>query len=545
MAAPSALAPRRTRFAALSAVAAAAVLGAAAFASARGDRRGATASFAAVSSTAAKTFVEHRYTDSHAKAGEHGHVDGIDDVVLGGVDVVAYFFSLAAGAAPVYGSSAYASSLTSVDASDGNSFQSVFWFASKANLEAFEASPSKYAPRFGGFCSYGMSSEFAKGGDAPMATANATAGWPWAKDYVGPPANQSVWAVRDGKLYLAFLRAVMDAFLDDFDALSAKLAGIESPRALDDACRSALNASCGDDRGDNPVADFSCSECLTTHAAFLTESCPAADDGTLPAKVDRAYCWTIRSILRAKTNYERIGVDEDAPMDTIKAEYRDQALALHGDKGGGSQQKEEAMALLNDAKATLLDPDARAAYDRGLREKREPRFARVGKRVVREFIDENTGELAPFVGRVDSYDGEDFFRVVYDDGDAEHLDLDEVDAILAPDDDAPPATAAKKPAAAQKKKPAAAQKKPAMKKPAAAKTCKPAAKAPPKTPRAKKATKASKAEPAAPPRKRGRDDAEAEPAAPPRKRRRDGAAAPPGFLASCLGAMRSYWRRVV
>ena len=333
MAAPSTLAPRRTRLAALSAVAAAAVLGAAAFASARGDRRGATASFAAVSSTAAKTFVEHRYTDSHAKAGEHGHVDGIDDVVLGGVDVVAYF-SLEAGAAPVYGSSAYASSLTSVDASDGNSFQSVFWFASKANLEAFEASPSKYAPRFGGFCSYGMSSEFAKGGDAPMATANATAGWPWAKDYVGPPANQSVWAVRDGKLYLAFLRSVMDAFLDDFDALSAvaegrwetfygtsssaptgpfntqclasgyestptrtctyapqKLAGIESPRALDDACRSALNASCGDDRGDNPVADFSCSECLTTHAAFLTESCPAADDGTLPAKVDRAYCW--------------------------------------------------------------------------------------------------------------------------------------------------------------------------------------------------------------------------------------------------------------
>ena len=247
---------------------------------------------------------------------------------------------------------------------------------------------------------------------------------------------------------------------------------------------------------------------------------------------------TIRSILRAKTNYERIGVDEDAPMDTIKAEYRDQALALHGDKGGASEQKEEAMKLLNDAKATLLDPDARAAYDRGLREKRAPRFARVGRRVVKEFIDENTGKLAPFVGRVDCYDGEEFFRVVYDDGDAEHLDLDEVDAILAPDDDAP-STAAKKPAAAQKKKPET------KKKPAAAKTSKPAAKAPPKTPRAKKATKASKAEPAAPPRKRGRDDAEAERAAAPRKRHRDGAAAPPGFLASCLGAMRSYWRRVV
>ena len=50
-------------------------------------------------------------------------------------------------------------------------------------------------------------------------------------------------------------------------------------------------------------------------------------------------------------------------MDTIKAEYRDQALALHGDKGGASQQKEEAMALLNDAKATLLDPDALRTRD--------------------------------------------------------------------------------------------------------------------------------------------------------------------------------------
>ena len=285
----------------------------------------ASASFAAA--------LEHRYTDAAAKSGEHGHADGTDNVVLGGVDVVAYF-SLEAGAAPVWGKADYATAVTSVDGLDGNSFQSVFWFATAENARLFEASPSKYAPRFGGFCSYGMSSEFARGGEAPMASANATSGWAWAKDYVGPPANQSVWAVRDGKLYLAFLQPVMDVFLDDYDVLSAvaegrwatfygtslaaptgpfnteclasgyratptrtctfnpqKLAGILSPKALEDDCADQLNATCGAYRGDDPVAGAACSKCLTEHAAKLGSVCPAAYDGTLQTRVDKAYCW--------------------------------------------------------------------------------------------------------------------------------------------------------------------------------------------------------------------------------------------------------------
>lgn len=32
-----------------------------------------------------------------------------------------------------------------------------YYFASRENLEAFEADPAKYAPAFGGFCAYGVS----------------------------------------------------------------------------------------------------------------------------------------------------------------------------------------------------------------------------------------------------------------------------------------------------------------------------------------------------------------------------------------------------
>lgn len=279
-----------------------------------------------------QTTIERPGRDSRAMGGQRGHASTVD-VVLGGVDVVAYF-DLSAGAAPVYGDAAHSVSLTTEDAITGDGFQSVFWFASQANADAFRSSPASYAPRFGGFCAYGMSSEFAYHGEAPMASANQTAGWPWAKDYLGPPANQSVWAVRDGKLYLAFLQAVLDVFLDDYESLSyrgearwaefygtsaaaptgpfnadclasgyretptrtctyapQKLAGVESPRVFDATCVSQLNATCGAYRGDDPVNAGACSACLTTHATLLASVCPAAYDGTLQTKVDKAFCW--------------------------------------------------------------------------------------------------------------------------------------------------------------------------------------------------------------------------------------------------------------
>ena len=51
-------------------------------------------------------------------------------------------------------------------------------FASAENLEAFEADPARFAPRFGGYCAYGVSV---------------------GKKFDGDPRQ---WAVVDGKLYL-------------------------------------------------------------------------------------------------------------------------------------------------------------------------------------------------------------------------------------------------------------------------------------------------------------------------------------------------------
>ena len=46
-------------------------------------------------------------------------------------------------------------------------------FASHAHLRLFEASPERYLPEYGAFCSWGMSTEFAPD-------------WRWARDNLGP-----------------------------------------------------------------------------------------------------------------------------------------------------------------------------------------------------------------------------------------------------------------------------------------------------------------------------------------------------------------------
>ena len=50
-----------------------------------------------------------------------------------------------------------------------------FWFATQSNLDKFSQDPWKYAPKFGGFCSYGTCCE--------------TSGWPWKPEHMGPPAG--------------------------------------------------------------------------------------------------------------------------------------------------------------------------------------------------------------------------------------------------------------------------------------------------------------------------------------------------------------------
>jgi YHS domain-containing protein len=76
--------------------------------------------------------------------------------------VVAYF-SLKPGADGVLGSSDFAFVYQGYS----------YYFATAANLKLFAASPASYVPQWGGFCSYGVSSETWWGCALPHARARA------------------------------------------------------------------------------------------------------------------------------------------------------------------------------------------------------------------------------------------------------------------------------------------------------------------------------------------------------------------------------------
>jgi curved DNA-binding protein CbpA len=61
--------------------------------------------------------------------------------------------------------------------------------------------------------------------------------------------------------------------------------------------------------------------------------------------------------------YRLLGVESDAPAETIQAAYRRLAKAFHPDLNSGSVAAAERMARLNVAKSVLLDAQTRAVYD--------------------------------------------------------------------------------------------------------------------------------------------------------------------------------------
>ena len=98
-------------------------------------------------------------------------VDPVDtgwfsDVAVDGYDVVAYFDQ----GEPVEGSEAFTTRWNGAE-----------WrFASAEHLEAFEADPEKYAPRYGGYCA-----------------------WAVAQDDTAP-GDPHQWSIVDGRLYLNY-----------------------------------------------------------------------------------------------------------------------------------------------------------------------------------------------------------------------------------------------------------------------------------------------------------------------------------------------------
>lgn len=121
-------------------------------------------------------------------------------VALDGYDVVAYFTE----GRPVQGTPAFT-----------HTWEQTTWrFASAARRDAFAAAPGKYAPRFGGFCAYGVSRGYAV------------------------DIDPNAWTVVDGRLYLNYSKSVQRTWDTDratfirraeanWPAIAAKQAGKE------------------------------------------------------------------------------------------------------------------------------------------------------------------------------------------------------------------------------------------------------------------------------------------------------------------------------
>lgn len=93
-----------------------------------------------------------------------------DGTAINGYDPVAYFTE----GGPVRGRTEYRIMWK----------RAIWQFASWRNLEAFEANPRRYAPRYGGYCAYAVSRGYTTGTD---------------------PA---AWTIYEGRLYLNLNRAV-------------------------------------------------------------------------------------------------------------------------------------------------------------------------------------------------------------------------------------------------------------------------------------------------------------------------------------------------
>lgn len=98
-------------------------------------------------------------------------------LAVGGYDVVAYFVE----SKPVKGKSKY-----SIE------YMGARWrFSNAKNLKAFEAEPGKFAPQYGGYCSWAVSQGYTARG------------------------NPEIWRIEDGKLYLNYDQKVQATWEKD------------------------------------------------------------------------------------------------------------------------------------------------------------------------------------------------------------------------------------------------------------------------------------------------------------------------------------------
>ena len=105
-------------------------------------------------------------------------------IAVGGYDAVAYHTENM----PVKGSPEFTTRWKNVE-----------WrFASRENLEKFEADPDAYAPQFGGYCAYGVANGYAVKGEP------------------------EIWKIVDGKLYLNYDQRIQRSWEADIPGYIAE-----------------------------------------------------------------------------------------------------------------------------------------------------------------------------------------------------------------------------------------------------------------------------------------------------------------------------------
>ncbi|MCI0691339.1 YHS domain-containing protein [candidate division KSB1 bacterium] len=102
-----------------------------------------------------------------------------EKLIIKGYDPVAYFIA----GKPVKGRKDFAHQWMGA----------TFRFSSKENLELFKKAPEKYAPQYGGYCSYAVSQGYTA------------------------PVDPEAWAIVNGKLYLNYSKSVQKKWREKRD----------------------------------------------------------------------------------------------------------------------------------------------------------------------------------------------------------------------------------------------------------------------------------------------------------------------------------------
>ena len=121
--------------------------------------------------------------------------DALSGPVMGGLDFVQYF------SAPDDGT--FVGSVGSAEyqvAYEGYTF----YFLNAVNQKAFQANPGRYAPMWGGFCSWSVAGEYCPD-------------YYWSAGCLGPDGNWGIWTIQQDHLFFFYLEEAKQKFMADPD----------------------------------------------------------------------------------------------------------------------------------------------------------------------------------------------------------------------------------------------------------------------------------------------------------------------------------------